>query len=160
MFRTTLTAALFVTLAAAANSAQAGGCNGGGRYRPLPVRPVVTRPVVHPVVVHRPVVTKKVVQPKPAPPAPRLPQVVSGSQLFLEGQNFGGAEGKVVMKVGPLTVPVTVLEWNAVAVVVQMPEMALDLALPAKLTVLRANGSLVTTKSIELTPDVPRLALN
>lgn len=160
MFRSILTCSTLAVLMTASLSApaQAGGCSGGGGGHYTP------RPIYRPVV--RPVVTPKVIVKKPAPPAPPkqlpappLPQVVSGSRLYLDGKNFGGGEGSVMMKVGPLTMNVEVLSWNAAAVEVQMPKMALDLALPAKLKILRADGSLVVVKEVQLTPEAPRLAL-
>ncbi|TWT76154.1 hypothetical protein Pla123a_29430 [Posidoniimonas polymericola] len=164
MYRSTLAALLLAALSSSAATAHAGGCSGGGG-RPI----VYPRPIYHPVVrervVVKPVVHERVVAAKPAPqqpapPAAPLPTVVSGSRLILDGMPFGRNQGSVEMKVGPLTMPVKVDNWNAQVVRIRMPEMDLDLALPAKLTVRRADGSLVTEKQVQLIPATPRLALN
>lgn len=161
MYRSTLAALLLAALSTSATTAQAGGCSGRGGGRPIVQPRPIYRPIVHERVVVKPVVQERVAAPQPAPaprPAP-LANIMSGSRLVLDGKNFGRNQGSVEMKVGPLTMPVTINNWNAAVVRIHLPEMELDLALPAKLTVRRADGSLVTEKQIQLIPSTPRLAL-
>lgn len=81
-----------------------------------------------------------------------LPSVSVGSSLALDGIQFGDAAGSVRLKLGPVSVPVTVAEWTAASVKVQLPTVELDSATPASIDVFRADGTLVSQSKVKLTP--------
>lgn len=89
----------------------------------------------------------------------RLPSVAIGSVLTLDGQSFGNERGIVRLKVGGITLPIQALEWNATLVKIQLPQLDLSGAMKAEIEVLRADSSLASKSTIELTPAVSRLAM-
>jgi nucleoid-associated protein YgaU len=83
---------------------------------------------------------------------PNLPSVSVGSSLSLDGVQFGDVAGSVRLKFGPVSLPVTVLEWTATSVKVQLPTVELESATPASIDVFRADSTLVSQSKVNLTP--------
>ncbi|MEX2171969.1 MAG: LysM domain-containing protein [Pirellulales bacterium] len=81
-----------------------------------------------------------------------LPSVSVGSSLALDGVEFGDAAGSVRLKFGPVSLPVTVLEWTATSVKVELPAVELDSATPSSIDVFRADGTLASQSQVNLTP--------
>lgn len=81
-----------------------------------------------------------------------LPSVSVGSSLALDGVEFGEAAGSVRLKFGPVSLPVTVLEWTATSVKVELPAVELDSATPSSIDVFRADGTLASQSQVNLTP--------
>lgn len=81
-----------------------------------------------------------------------LPSVGVGSSLALDGVEFGDAAGSVRLKFGPVSLPVTVLEWTATSVKVELPAVELDSATPSSIDVFRADGTLASQSQVNLTP--------
>jgi hypothetical protein len=84
--------------------------------------------------------------------------VPAGSQLVFNGQSLGAAKGTVRLRMGEMTLPVTVLEWTDAAVKIELPPMALANAMDADLEIMRADGSVASTSAIQLTPAASGLA--
>jgi hypothetical protein len=87
-----------------------------------------------------------------AAPDANLPSVSVGSSLSLDGVQFGEDAGSVRLKFGPVSFPVTVLEWTAASVKVTLPTVELETATPAAIEVFRADGTLASQSNVNLTP--------
>ena len=94
-----------------------------------------------------------------ATPEESFPSVAMGSILMLDGQELGDSAGTVRMRVGGLALPIKVLDWNANSAKIQLPQLDLAKAIQAEIEVMRADGSLASKSSINLTPAATRLAL-
>lgn len=93
-----------------------------------------------------------------APSVDDLPSVMVGSKLSLDDVEFGNASGSVRLKIGPMSVPVTVTEWTAKSVKVQLPTVDLETATPASLDVFKADGSIASQSGVKLMPAGTQLA--
>jgi hypothetical protein len=89
-----------------------------------------------------------------------LPSVAVGSSLTLDGQQFGSEQGAVRLRIGELSMPAQVTEWNGTSLKVKLPEMDLTAAVRANIEVFRADGSLASQSAIQLTPAVNHLAMS
>ena len=89
-----------------------------------------------------------------APVAEQLPQVPVGATLELAGQALGKETGKVLVAIGPLTLPATVKQWNE-TVVVTLPSFGLVKPTVAEILIVRSNGELDTAIAVELVPAAP-----
>lgn len=81
-----------------------------------------------------------------------LPNVSAGSTISLDGVPFGKESGSVRVKLGPVSVPATVVEWTAESVTVQLPTVDLDSPTPASIDVFKADGELASQSQVKLTP--------
>jgi hypothetical protein len=89
----------------------------------------------------------------------RLPSVAIGSILTLDGQSLGNERGIVRLRINGLALPIEVLDWNTTSVKIQLPQLDLAGAMKAEIEVMRADGSLASKSTVELTPATSRLAL-
>lgn len=89
---------------------------------------------------------------------PELPKVPVGSTLQLDGTGFGNEQGVARLRVSGLSLPVTVLEWSNTSAKVRLPEVEVTGAVKAEVEVLRADGSLASSTSMELIATASRLA--
>ncbi len=87
------------------------------------------------------------------------PTFTGGSQLVLDGQQFGGTPGQVQLVVGPMTVPVAIANWTPSELTIQLPELPLTKASDARVVVLDSTGKLITQSDIRLAPTSSRLAM-
>ena len=94
-----------------------------------------------------------------ATPEESFPSVAMGSILMLDGEQLGDKPGLVRMRVGGLALPIKVLDWNENTAKIQLPQLDLAKAIGAEIEVVRADGSLASKSSINLTPAATRLAL-
>jgi hypothetical protein len=85
--------------------------------------------------------------------------VAVGSTLVLDGQEFGNEQGVARLRVAGLALPVEVLEWTTSSAKIRLPKFEVTGATTAEIEVLRADGSLASKSSIQLTPAADRLAL-
>lgn len=88
-----------------------------------------------------------------------IPTFTSGSQLVLDGQQFGGTPGQVQLVLGPMTLPVGIANWTPSEVTIQLPELPLTTAADARVVILDASGKLITQSEIRLAPTSSRLAM-
>jgi len=88
-----------------------------------------------------------------------LPRVAIGSVLSLDGQSLGSDKGVVRLRIGGMALPIEVLEWNAEAAKIRLPEIDLASPMKAEIEVVRADGSLASKSAVELTSAATRLAL-
>lgn len=88
-----------------------------------------------------------------------LPTFTTGSQLVLDGQEFGGVPGQVMLVLGPMELPVGIANWTPSEVSVQLPELPLTKATDARLVVLNSQGNVVTQSELRLAPKASRLAM-
>ena len=91
-------------------------------------------------------------------PERAAPIFATGSELVLDGKEFGDATGGVRLLMGPLAVPVAINNWSANEVAVKLP--MLELAGPAdtEIIVFNAEGKVVTKTKIRLVASQARLA--
>ena len=90
---------------------------------------------------------------------PSLPSVAVGSTLALDGVQFGSEQGAVRLRISGLSMAAEVIEWNATSLKVKLPELDLTSSMRADIEVIRADGSLASQSSVQLTPAVSRLAM-
>lgn len=88
-----------------------------------------------------------------------LPQVTPGSVLTLEGLEHGNEQGTVRLRIGGFALPVEVLEWTVNSAKVRLPKFDVPEASKAELEVVRADGTLASRNTVELTPADAKLAL-
>ncbi len=87
------------------------------------------------------------------------PTFTIGSQLVIDGQQFGGTPGQVQLVVGPFSVPAAVANWTPSELTIQLPELPLNKTSDARVVVLDSTGKLITQSEIKLTPTSNRLAM-
>lgn len=88
-----------------------------------------------------------------------LPSFAIGSQLTLDGQEFGGKPGRVLMVLGPMELPVAVADWTPSEVTIQLPELPLTKSSEARIVILNSEGKLINQSELKLTPKNSRLAM-
>lgn len=93
-----------------------------------------------------------------APPR-HAPTFATGSELMLDGKQFGEATGSVRLVIGPLAVPVAIGNWSASEVSVKLPMLELAGPADADLVVIDAQGKLITKTKIRLVASQGRLAM-
>ena len=77
-----------------------------------------------------------------------------GATLELAGQDLGQEMGKVLLKMGVLSLPAKVETWNE-TITVTLPSFGLAEPMAAELHIVRADGELDTAVAIELVPALP-----
>jgi hypothetical protein len=95
--------------------------------------------------------------PQIAVPLPQQPVVKRftapmGSDLPLGGVNFGEETGHAILQVGELFVALSAPEWTKDAIVVRLPALGLLAAANADLHMYDAEGNLLSTVPLKLTP--------
>ncbi|MCO6045191.1 hypothetical protein NG895_14865 [Aeoliella sp. ICT_H6.2] len=88
-----------------------------------------------------------------------LPSFAVGSRLTLDGQEFGGKPGQVLMVLGPMELPIAVADWTPSEVTIQLPELPLKQAADARIVILNSEGKLINQSELKLTPKANRLAM-
>jgi hypothetical protein len=78
-------------------------------------------------------------------------KVAVGSVIVINGQSFGD-KGVARLRVGSVAMPVEVVEWAPTGVKVRVPQLEVGSGTTADIEVVRADGSLAGSSSIELAP--------
>jgi hypothetical protein len=94
-----------------------------------------------------------------APERP-APLFTTGSELVLDGKEFGDTTGGVRLLIGPLAVPVGISNWSANEVSVKLPMLELAGPADAEMIVFNAEGKVVTKTKIRLVASQARLAMD
>ena len=110
-------------------------------------------------------------QAQPQPQTPQLPEAnvrefkrptpmfTAGSQLVLDGQEFGGTPGRVQLIVGAMRLPARIANWTPNEVAIALPQLDLTSTSDARIVIFNANGQMVTSSNIRLAPAASRLAM-
>lgn len=83
--------------------------------------------------------------------SPLHAKVIVGSVITINGQSFG-EKGLARMRVGGVALPIEVVEWAPTGVKVRVPQLEVTSGTTADIEVVRADGSLAGSSSIELAP--------
>jgi hypothetical protein len=95
---------------------------------------------------------------KAADPEPALPKFSVGSTLLVDGLEFGEEEGVARLRISGLSFPIEVIEWTSSSTKIRLPELEVSSPTKADIEILRADGSLASKSTIELTPAETKLA--
>lgn len=91
------------------------------------------------------------VEPEPAP-GEELPQVASGQQVTIDGQQFGSAPGTVAVRIGDLTLEATVTAWTSTQATAILPELPMAESTRATVVIITAYGNIADSLDVELLP--------
>lgn len=121
--------------------------------RPCPA-PICLPPVVCPT--QPPVVVDPIVTPlpidEPVLPPSDAPVLYSGQRVTLPADGLVGTSGRVIVKLGPLAMPCTVLTWGPAEIVFETPNVPLVEAAPAQLVIQQANGTPLAEIAVKFSP--------
>ena len=88
----------------------------------------------------------------PEPPAPPvdLPELQSGQEVTIDGQQFGFQQGRVAVQIGGLSLEAQVTGWSETQVRAVLPVLPLSSATAAQVVVLGADGQLADQLDVML----------
>ena len=78
-----------------------------------------------------------------------------GAKVQLSGEGFGLQPGRIILELPGLKLNARVLDWNALGVTLQLPELALAAPAAARLVVIRSDGQTAPAIPVKLVPAVP-----
>jgi hypothetical protein len=88
--------------------------------------------------------------PEPPKPPVELPELQSGQEVTIDGQQFGFQQGRVAVQIGGLTLEAQVTGWSETQVRALLPVLPLSSATAAQVVVLGADGRLADQLEIML----------